>query len=136
MKFGEHQCRACGKDHEKKGKDWRRKNNCRPWPTPDPEYLPKKSWKAPKAKMICGDCAQMKQKVTRVATPLQKKNSKQTVKLSEQSKKFSKRRGRRLTVKVAREQIKKLADVIARTWCALQGMRRPRGRLRWQKGGP
>ena len=111
MKFNKHQCRACGKDHSKQSKDWRRKNNCRPWPTPDPAHLPKKSWKAPKAGMICGDCRQIKHKVTRVATSLQKKSSKQTAKLREQSKKLSKTK---VKLKVAREQVKKLENVSAR----------------------
>jgi len=111
MKFNKHQCRACGKDHSKQSKDWRRKNNCRPWPTPDPAHLPKKSWKAPNAGMICGDCRQIKHKVTRVATSLQKKSSKQTAKLREQSKKLSKTK---VTLKVVREQVKKLEHVSAR----------------------
>jgi len=111
MKFNKHQCRACGKDHSKQSKDWRRKNNCRPWPTPDPAHLPKRSWKAPNAGMICGDCRQIKHKVTRVATSLQKKSSKQTAKLREQSKKLSKTK---VTLKVVREQVKKLEHVSAR----------------------
>ena len=61
--------------------------------------------------MICGNCAQMQHKVTRVATSLQKKSSKQTAKLREQSKKLSKTK---LKLKVAKEQIKELENVSTR----------------------
>jgi len=50
----------------------------------------------------------MKHKVIRVATSLQKKSSKQTAKLREQSKKLSKTK---VKLKVAREQVKKLEKI-------------------------